>query len=86
MHYGGSKPVCQKGSSPYMTLKSGKEIPNNTELSSIDIKILKELYAPPKQRNEFLTFVLFSGAIVPKVDFFHFFGNIFQGQKFWLKL
>ena len=49
MHYGGSKIECIKDRvnyTPYMTLKSGREIPVNKELSVLDIKALKEFYAP----------------------------------------
>ena len=50
MHYGGSKIECMKDRvnyTPYMTLKSGREIPDNKELSVLDIKALKKYYAPP---------------------------------------
>ena len=48
MHYGGSTEDCMKyPPEPYMTLKSsGQEIPVNKELSVLDIKALKEMYAP----------------------------------------
>ena len=55
MHYGGSKEGCRNSKEPYMVLKStGKAIPDNKELSPLDIKFLKEVYAAPKPRNEFL--------------------------------
>ena len=50
MHYGGRKNDCikWKPNTPYMTLKpSGQEIPENKELSQLDIITLKEFYAPP---------------------------------------
>ena len=52
MHYGGSKIECMKDRvnyTPYMTLKSGREIPDNKELSVLDIKALKKYYAPPSK-------------------------------------
>ena len=52
MHYGGSLDECRKFREPYMTLKkSGEEIPANKKLSSLDIKILKESYAPPRKSS-----------------------------------
>ena len=48
MHYGGRKDECRKYKESYMTIKSsGDEIPDNKELSPIDIKFLKQLYTPP---------------------------------------
>ena len=48
MHYGGSRDECKKFQEPYMTIRaSGQEIPENKELSSLDIKALKKYYAPP---------------------------------------
>ena len=52
MHYGGSMKDCIKdriNNTPYMTLKSGQEIPENKELSAFDIQTLKEFYAPPSE-------------------------------------
>ena len=51
MHYGGSRDVCMKfQNEPYMTLKPySREIPVNKELSVLDIKALKEFYAPPSK-------------------------------------
>ena len=50
MHYGGSRKACRKFGEPYMTLKPyGREIPENKELSTIDIKTLKKFYAPPSK-------------------------------------
>ena len=50
MHYGGSKKECKKFQEPYMTLKPfGREIPENKELSDLDIKALKTYYAPPSE-------------------------------------
>ena len=53
MHYGGSKIDCVKdlvNNTPYMTLKpSGQAIPDNKELSVLDIKALKKYYAPPSK-------------------------------------
>ena len=51
MHYGGSKEVCMKfKNEPYMTLQpSNRTIPDNKELSILDIKTLKEFYAPPSK-------------------------------------
>ena len=50
MHYGGSRKACKKFNEPYMTLKpSRQEIPVNKELSVLDIKALKEFYAPPSK-------------------------------------
>ena len=50
MHYGGSREACRNSAEPYMTLKpSGSEIPDNKELSVLDIKALKEFYAPPSK-------------------------------------
>ena len=50
MHYGGSLDECRKfRREPYMTLKNGDEIPANKKLSSLDIKALKESYAPPRK-------------------------------------
>ena len=53
MHYGGSKHDCTKdlvNNTPYMTLKpSGREIPENKELSPLDIQTLKEFYASPSK-------------------------------------
>ena len=52
MHYGGSKIECMKDRvnyTPYMTLKSGREIPDNKELSVLDIEALKKYYAPPSK-------------------------------------
>ena len=51
MHYGGSRVECRKFGEPYMTLKNGDEIPENKKLSSLDIKILKESYAPPRKSS-----------------------------------
>ena len=52
MHYGGSRKECRKFSEPYMTLKpSGREIPENKELSIIDIKTLRNFYAPPSKSS-----------------------------------
>ena len=52
MHYGGSRDECiRKFREPYMTLKNGDEIPANKKLSSLDIKILKESYAPPRKSS-----------------------------------
>ena len=51
MHYGGSLEDCRKFREPYMTLKNGEEIPANKKLSSLDIKILKESYAPPRKSS-----------------------------------
>ena len=54
MMYGGSRKACMKYPSPpqpYMTLKSGLEIPENKELSILDIKALKKLYKPPTYLN-----------------------------------
>ena len=48
MHYGGSKDECRRFNKPYMIIKStGDQIPDNKQLSPIDIKLLKLLYAPP---------------------------------------
>ena len=48
MHYGGSREECRNSKDPYMTLKpSGRTIPDNKELSVLDIKALKKYYAPP---------------------------------------
>ena len=51
MHYGGSREICMKfKDEPYMTLKpSDREIPVNKELSVLDVKALKEFYAPPSK-------------------------------------
>ena len=52
MLYGGSRKDCMKYPSPpqpYMTLKSGQEIPENKKLSVLDIKALKKLYEPPSK-------------------------------------
>ena len=39
----------ENSTEPYMTLKtSGQGIPDNKELSALDIKALKEFYAPPR--------------------------------------
>ena len=49
MHYGGSKKVCMKfKNEPYMTRRpSNRTIPDNKELSILDIQTLKEFYATP---------------------------------------
>ena len=50
MHYGGSREECRNSRDPYMTLKpSGHTIPDNKELSVLDIKALKKYYAPPSK-------------------------------------
>ena len=51
MHYGGSREVCMKfKNEPYMTLQpSNLTIPDNKELSILDIKALKEFYASPSK-------------------------------------
>ena len=53
MHYGGSKKDCLKfKNQPYMTLQpSNREIPENKELSALDIQTLKEFYAPPSKSS-----------------------------------
>ena len=53
MHYGGSKKECIKDRvnfTPYMSLKPfGRKIPDNKELSILDIKALKKYYALPSK-------------------------------------
>ena len=51
MHYGGSKKDCMKfKNEPYMTLQQyNLTIPENKQLSVLDIQTLKEFYAPPSK-------------------------------------
>ena len=49
MHYGGHKTDCLKfQNQSYMTLKPNEqEIPENKELSFLDIRTLKQIFAAP---------------------------------------